>query len=177
MSRTSIWRDALTSGSTASALSLIALMIGGKRENASAVAPINAVSHWLYGGDAYRVDRATLAHTALGAAVHHASAIFWGGLYSLLLRQMAASRPRPSTGPARRTGHAAPALSVPELVAGAAVVTAVAALTDLRLVPPRLSPGFENRLSPTAVTTVYVAFGAGLALAGIAALSTARRQR
>jgi hypothetical protein len=171
MSKTPVWRDAVTSGSAASALSLIALMLGGKRENASAVAPINAVSHWLHGSDAYRESRTTLAHTALGAGVHHASAIFWGGLYALLLRQMATSR-RPSQRRPHITGVAAPALSMPEVVAGAAVVTAVAALTDLRLVPPRLSPGFENRLSPTAVTAVYLAFGAGLALAGMAALRT-----
>jgi hypothetical protein len=63
------------------------------------------------------------------------------------------------------------------IVADAAVVTAVAALTDLRLVPPRLSPGFENRLRPTSVTAVYVAFGTGLALAGMAALRPALRRR
>jgi hypothetical protein len=177
MFKTSMWRDAVTSGSAASALSLIALMLGGRRENASAVAPINAVSHWLYGPRAYRVDRTTLAHTALGAGVHHASAILWGGLYALLLRRMAASRPRPATGASRGTGASAPGLSVPEVVAGAAVVTAVAALTDLRLVPPRLSPGFENRLSPTSVTAVYVAFGTGLALAGMAALRPGLRRR
>ena len=178
MSKTSVWRDAVTSGSAASALSLIALMLGGRRENASAAAPINAVSHWLHGPRAYRVDRTTLAHTALGAGVHHASAIFWNGLYALLLRQMAASRPRPEKKrAARNAGAPSPALSVPEVVAGAAVVTAVAALTDLRLVPPRLSPGFENRLSSTAVTAVYLAFGAGLALAGMAALGPALRRR
>ena len=177
MSKTSVWRDAVTSGSAASALSLIALMLGGRRENASAVAPINAVSHWLHGPRAYRVDRTTLAHTALGAGVHHASAIFWGGLYALLLRQMAASRPRPPKRLARGTAASSPALTAREVVAGAAVVTAVAALTDLRLVPPRLSPGFENRLSSTAVSAVYLAFGAGLALAGMAALGPALRRR
>ena len=107
--------------------------------------------------------------------MHHASAIFWGGLYSLLLRQMATSRPRPVKRLARSTGAVPSGLSMPEIVAGAALVTAVAALTDLRLVPPRLSPGFENRLSTPAVTAVYLAFGAGLALAGIAALSVRRR--
>ena len=177
MSKTSVWRNAVTSGSAARALSLIALMLGGRRENASAVAPINAVSHWLHGPSAYRVNRTTLAHTALGAGVHHASAIFWGGLYSLVLRQMAASRSKPAKRPARNTGAETPVLSVPEVLAGAAVVTAVAALTDLRLVPPRLSPGFENRLSSTAVTAVYLAFGAGLAMVGIAVVRPAVTRR
>ena len=36
MSNTRFWRDALTSGSAASLLSLLALMLEGRRENASA---------------------------------------------------------------------------------------------------------------------------------------------
>ena len=47
----------------------------------------------------------------------------------------------------------------------AAVVTAIGAFTDLRLVPPRLSPGFEHRLSKTGVALVYLGFACGLALA------------
>ena len=49
--------------------------------------------------------------------------------------------------------------------ATAGVVTAIAAFTDLRLVPPRLSPGFEHRLSKAGVALVYLGFACGLALA------------
>ena len=168
MSKTRPWRDASTSGGAASLLSLVALMLGGRRENRSAAAPVNAVSHWLHGPRAYTVNRTTWSHTAVGAGIHCASAFFWGGLYGLLLRQIAARRQGSPQRRGTRTGTQGPDVTVPEAVASAAVVTAVAALTDLRLVPERLSPGFENRLSPTAVTAVYLAFGAGLALAGIA---------
>jgi hypothetical protein len=37
-------------------------------------------------------------------------------------------------------------------------------------VPERLTPGFERRLSNRSLVMVYAAFGAGLALAGLAAL-------
>ena len=168
MSNTRFWRDALTSGSAASLLSLLALMLEGRRENASAAAPIKAVSHWLHGPRAYTVNRTTWAHTAVGASVHCVSAILWGGMYGLLLRRIAARREEALHRRRPRAGAPAPEVTVPEAVASTAVVTAVAALTDLRLVPPRLTPGFENRLSATAVAAVYLAFGAGLALAGIA---------
>jgi len=45
----------------------------------------------------------------------------------------------------------------------------VAALVDLRLVPERLTPGFERRLSRRSLAWTYVGFGAGLALAGLLA--------
>ena len=123
MSNTRFWRDALTSGSAASLLSLLALMLEGRRENASAAAPINAVSHWLHGPRAYTVNRTTWAHTAVGASVHCVSAIFWGGLYGLLLRRIAARREEALHRRRPRAGAPAPEVTVPEAVASAAVVT------------------------------------------------------
>ena len=168
MSNTRFWRDALTSGSAASLLSLLALMLEGRRENASAAAPINAVSHWLHGPRAYTVNRTTWAHTAVGASVHCVSAILWGGMYGLLLRRIAARREEALHRRRPRAGAPAPEVTVPEAVASAAVVTGRGA--D-RPAPGSATPdarSFENRLSATAVAAVYLAFGAGLALAGIA---------
>jgi hypothetical protein len=45
---------------------------------------------------------------------------------------------------------------------------AVACIVDYRVVPHRLSPGFELRLSKPAITAGYVAFGLGLALTSMA---------
>jgi hypothetical protein len=47
----------------------------------------------------------------------------------------------------------------------AAAVTALASVVDLKLVPSRLTPGFERRLSKRGLAMVYLAFGAGLLLA------------
>jgi len=49
-------------------------------------------------------------------------------------------------------------------VVDAAAVTAVAALVDLRIVPHRLSPGFQDRLSGRALVQVYGGFALGLVL-------------
>jgi len=55
------------------------------------------------------------------------------------------------------------------------VLFLVAAVTDFKLVPPRLTPGFEHRLSRGSGTVTYLAFGVGLALSGL--WLEARRRR
>jgi hypothetical protein len=45
---------------------------------------------------------------------------------------------------------------------------AVACVVDYGVVPHRLSPGFELRLTKRAITAGYVAFGLGLALTAMA---------
>jgi hypothetical protein len=92
--------------------------------------------------------------------------VFWGLLYQAVLRRLA-SRVRGVTAPSP-AGRAP--LSTAAILGGAAAVTAVAALTDLKLVPSRLTPGFERRLRSRSVFLVYLAFGAGLALAAAATL-------
>lgn len=53
------------------------------------------------------------------------------------------------------------------VVADAALGTGIAAVVDLRLVPPPLTPGFEHRVSPTSLVWVYASFAVGLALGGL----------
>ena len=159
-------RNAITSGSVASLLSAMMLAHRGRRDAASAAAPVNAVTHFLYGDRAYRADAPSLRHTALGYAVHHASAVLWALLYESILRRIAHSSNRGRKVPLSDRAPTAkpPRLTTGELVASAAVVTGIAALTDLRLVPPRLSPGFEHRLEPGSLVLVYAALAAGLVL-------------
>ena len=159
LARRSWWRRVLVSGSAASALSGIVACELSRRENRAPLAAINAVSHWLYGPVAYGADRPSLRHTLPGIIVHHASSLFWGALYQSLLHSVVDRRVGGEDRPARR-GHPTEA----DRWASAAVVTAIAALTDLRLVPPRLSPGFEHRLSRSGVSLVYLGFAGGLAL-------------
>ena len=164
----SFLRHVLASGSAASVLSTFTLAGLGRRETPGAAAPINAISHWVHGDRAYRRDRPDLRHTGLGLAIHQASALLWGVLYEALLGLRVASRAE--SGPRRATPARPVSLSaarrppIDELVGLAAGVTALAAFTDLRLVPPRLSPGFEHRLRPASVGLVYLAFCGGLAL-------------
>jgi hypothetical protein len=155
------WRASVVSGSVASLLSALVAYLLSQRENRARFAAINAVSHWLHGPAAYGVDHASLRHTLPGLVIHHASSLLWGGLYELLLRSV--SDRDAVEGADRPTGRGRPGAA--DRWATAGVVTAIGAFTDLRLVPPRLSPGFDHRLSKTGVALVYLGFACGLALA------------
>lgn len=152
--RATAWH-ALVAGSLASLLSGAVLAWAGRHQNASAAAPINAVSHWYWGDAALRRSHADLAHTATGYATHHASAVFWAGLLAWACRRQ----------PGLRRGKGA--------LLGGAATSALACFVDLQLTPRRLTPGFEHRLSRPALAGVYTAFAAGLAL-GTWAVSRAR---
>jgi hypothetical protein len=142
--------DRLIAGGLAAAvLSGLVLAWRGRAEAGSAAAPINAPSQWLHGRESLREEGLTWRHTALGALVHGASSMLWAGLYDLL-RERRERRGSGSTGAA---------------LADAAAVTAVAAVVDFKLVPDRLSPGFQHRLSRPAVVLAYASFAAGLWLA------------
>ncbi|NUZ06014.1 hypothetical protein [Piscinibacter koreensis] len=163
--------NTLTTGSAASLLSLLMLALGARREAQAIAAPMNAISHWFYGKRAYTIDDASLKHTGVGVVVHHLSALVWGALFEAVLKGLAKRRRPVATHIGKATKDRAPVggVGAGPLLVGAAAVTAVAALTDLKLVPERLTPGFENRLRPGSVALVYVAFAAGLAIAAAAA--------
>lgn len=142
-------RQGAISGTLSSVLSIAALAFGGRRDAGSAVAPLNAPSHWLFGDEALRANRPSWRHTLTGLAIHQGSSMLWGVLYD---RIFCRERRRQSLG---------------RVAAGAVGFTAVAALVDLKLVPSRLTPGFEHRLSRKSLVLTYGAFAAGLAITGI----------
>jgi hypothetical protein len=137
-------RNVLLTGTMASLASGATLMWRGHKERRHTLAPLNAPAHWIWGRESLRRHDASLRHTFTGALVHHASSLFWAAFYELLQVR-------------RRTPTAA------QVVSDAAVITAVAAVTDLKLVPDRLTPGFEKRLSSGSLFWVYASFAAGLA--------------
>jgi hypothetical protein len=139
----------LAGGLAAAVLSGLVLAWRGRAETGSAAAPINAPSQWLHGREALQQDDVSWRHTALGALVHGASSMLWAGLYELLRE--------------RREQHGSTGAGA--ALADAAAVTAVAAVVDFKLVPDRLSPGFQHRLSRPAVVLAYAGFAAGLLLA------------
>ena len=142
--------DGIWIGSTAGILSGLALLIFGARENGSAFAPTNAVSHWLWRGRAFWKDDFSAKYSVLGYLIHHTMSIFWGTIHAAV------------HGQGKDAGQPAQAL------ARGAATAAAACFVDYQLTPKRLTPGFEHRLSKPALTGVYIAFGAGLALACIA---------
>ncbi|NDP63043.1 hypothetical protein [Polaromonas sp.] len=140
----------LLAGSLASVISTAVLAIAGRRESGSAAAPLNAVSHWYWGDEALRQNKADLAHTAAGYLTHHAAATFWATLYAALA----------SDRPALRT--------TPGIVLGAAATSATAGLIDFKFTPQRFTPGYEHRLSTGALLAVHAALAIGLAAGALA---------
>lgn len=138
---------ALLSGSAAALLSSLALTVTGRRETGSALAPLNAVSHWVWGPRATRRDAASVKYTLTGYLTHHAASIFWATVFERLFGRV-------RHGPT-------------ESLASGAAIAALAAAVDYTITPKRFTPGYEARLSPAALVAVYAAFGVGLALIGI----------
>ena len=150
-------RQALVAGSLASLLSTGALAYAGRRQNGSATAPINAVSHWYWADEALHQQGADAAHTGAGYLTHHGAAVFWAGLFAC------AARDRP---PLRTPGG---------VVWGSLATSALACFVDFRLTPKRLTPGFEHRLPRTVLAGVYAAFAVGLAAGALAVQAHERR--
>lgn len=142
------WQQALAraivSGTSASALSALALAACGRATNGTAAGPLNGPSQWVWGQGAAHRRRATLRHTAVGYVIHHLMSIFWATLHE---------RATP-----RNTSYA-PA----ERLLTAAATAAVAWFVDYHLTPQRLQPGFEKQLDGKSLFAVYTAFALGLA--------------
>lgn len=140
---------ALTSGSFAGLVTTAAISLAGERESGNAIAPINATSHVLWGDDeASRADAVDLKHTVPGLLINTGAGVFWALVHELVLE-----RARP------RNGMAA--------AASGAAVAALAYVVDYHLIPRRLSPGWELRLSRRGVALGFATLGACLALAGL----------
>src|SRR4051812_19641159 len=148
----STWKEALregaVAGSLASVLSTVYLTWAGRRSS-TAAAPVNAVSHWIFGDPALRRDETDLTHTLTGYLIHHGAAVFWGTLHA----KFWGAKPE----------HKKP---LPAL-AGAAAAAGIACFTDYQLTPKRLTPGFEHRLAKPELANVYVCFALGLAVGSL----------
>lgn len=123
----------------------------GKKETGSAAAPLNATSHILWGDKAAGKDGVDGKHTAVGAGLNAAAMYGWSavleGVFGKWVRR------------AEQSGGSALARAA---VAGASV-SVLAYVTDYYVVPKRLTPGFEKRLSPAALATTYGILAASLA--------------
>jgi hypothetical protein len=148
-----LWKTALREGAitgTVAGVSSAALVAAmGQRQSGSAVAPLNAVSHWLFGDESLHADELSLRHTLTGFVTNHLAAIFWAMLYS------------------RAYGHRDEAKHLPQAVAGGIATSAVAYVVDYHVVPKRLTPGYEHRISSGALLATYGSLAAGLALGAL----------
>lgn len=139
-------KDGLVTGGIAGLTSLVVLALGRTGERGEPWGPVNAPSHWIWGDLALVQDGATPRYTATGILVHQAAASFWGVLHERYLGD-------PEDG--KGAGN---------LLRDAVLTTTVAAVVDLQVVPHRLTPGFQHRLSAAGLAGVYCLFALGLAL-------------
>ncbi len=137
-------KDTLTTGAMASASTTAAVAIMGKVEIDSAAAPINAVSHILWGDDAAQSEQLDAQHTLAGAALNAMAVTGWAGLHELLMPRRGAP-------------------GVTRAVLSGVAVSALAYITDYHVVPKRFTPGFEKRLSRTALLGMYATLALSLA--------------
>lgn len=147
------WSDALRHGAISGSMSSIAttvlLNLCGKHEIGTPYAPVNAISHWIWGDCAVDRDGPSARHTLAGYAIHHASATLWAIVYE------------------RWFGDAVEKRSIVSAVAGGATVAALSCLVDYRVVPRRLRPGYEMRLSTRSLILLYGLVGVMLPLRGL----------
>ena len=139
---------ALISGSIAGVATTVTLALLARAEGKGVLQPTNSTSHWLHGERAGAVQDADLAHTAVGYATHHGSAVFWAFPFEWWRSR---SPDRSPAGIAR----------------DACMMAAIAAAVDYGMVPKRLTPGWESVLSKRSIAATYVALAAGLTVGAL----------
>jgi hypothetical protein len=139
----------LETAAPASAATTAAVALCGQWEEGNSVAPLNAVSHILWGDSAAWHEEASLKHTASGIALNTMAVASWAAVYELMF------------GNAARRGNTTAA------VLGGISVAGLAYVTDYYLVPRRLTPGFEKRLSAPSMLVVYATLALTLPLASL----------
>jgi hypothetical protein len=149
-------RNAFISGTIAGVATALTAALCARRYGITSVAPINAVSHVLWGDEARAQDTLSVKYTGTGFVTNHAACIFWAAIYEALF------------GSDARRGEAGKALL------GAALVTGAAYVTDYHLVPKRLTPGYELRLRGGALAAIYGALAAALPLRGLLRVALCR---
>jgi hypothetical protein len=138
---------AIAAGSLAGLATTATLAVCGARDAGSGAAPINATSHVLWGDEAGTTDAIDIKHTVPGLLINTGAGIFWALVNELVLARLK-DRDRAAA------------------VASGAAVAGLAYVVDYHLIPRRLTPGWELRLSRRSVALGFVALGATLAVAG-----------
>lgn len=133
------------SGATAGVSTTLAASLCGAVESGNAIAPLNAISHIAWGDTAARQADASWQYTAVGVALNVAAVTSWAAVYELLSHQLDGR-----TNPWRNLGLGA-------------FVSGLAYVTDYYIVPRRLTPGFEKRLSNRSLLAIYSVLAVSLA--------------
>jgi hypothetical protein len=140
-----IVEDSVRTGMMAAATTTAAAVICGQFEDHQPIGPINAVSHILWGDRAARRTGFSLKHTLTGAVLNAAAVTSWAFVQEVVF--------------GRRHRRA----TLGEALVEGTVVSGLAYVMDYHVVPDRLTPGFEKRLSNKSLAAIYCALAVGLA--------------
>ena len=139
--------NGFVSGTVASIASTVSLLVLGRVELSETAAPLNGPSQWIWGMRAPFQNHFSFRYTLAGYAIHHAASVFWAILYERLRQHLLQGTQGKNKS----------------ILAPAAVITTAAYVVDFNLIPKRLTPGFEKRLSKRGLFIVYGTFALGLA--------------
>lgn len=142
-------KDGAVSGGMAGVVMNLATAAAGQVETGHAAATLNAVSHSLWGDEAAREDGVSAKYTLNGLALNEGATVMWASVYEKLF------------------GHYADRGQVPMALLGGAAVAGLAYVVDYHLVPKRLTPGYEKRLSKRGLGALYGVLALSLALGGL----------
>lgn len=109
----------------------------GRKDTGSAIAPINATSHVIWGEEANKVERLTVRHTLPNVLINTKAALWWAIICEKFF----------GASIDRRGASAA-------MLAGAATAGVVYVL-DYRFLPHRLTPGHEHRVSGRSLGVIF----------------------
>lgn len=138
----SFLRNTLWSAGLATVCTTAITLLHGRRQDDAPAAPLNATSHIVWGDEAAGHDELSVRYTLVGGLLNAAAMLGWAGIQEAVFGRWA------------REGS----------VGRAAVTSALAYATDYHVVPERLTPGFEKRLSPGALACVYGVLATALAI-------------
>src|SRR3954470_20558523 len=130
-------RDVMATGTFAAAGTTVAVAACGQWENNDAIGPLDAVSHIIWGEEAFAANEFDVKHTLAGVALNAAAVFSWAVIHELLV------------------GEQADRGDVVSCLIGGLAVSALAYVTDYYIVPKRLTPGFEEKLSGGSLCLIY----------------------
>ncbi len=137
--------DTLRTGTGAALATTLAISACGVMELDNAAAPLNAISHIVWGDEAGAANDLSIKYTLVGLALNAGAMLFWAAIFEAVI----ALTPRARVPWALFTG---------------AAVAAGAYAVDYYIVPERLAPGFETRLSAWSLLAIYMVLAGSLAL-------------
>lgn len=142
-------KTALIAGASATAATTLTVALAGVVEQGSPWPALNSISKMVRGNHAPWRDDVSWKFTGTGALLNTAAVFSWAAVYAVL------------RGRRTRTDY------VRAVTAGAAT-SALAYVIDYHIVPDRLTPGFEKRLSDRSLGLIYAALALGLAASELA---------